>query len=589
MNLTPRVVLAIIAQTSIPTRLGGRVINPRNSEGRNNGDSVPTKYIFITGGVLSSLGKGLAAASIGTLLESRGLSVTFQKLDPYINVDPGTMNPFQHGEVYVTDDGAETDLDLGHYERYTTTAKLGKHSNYTTGKIYHQVINKERQGQYLGGTVQIIPHVTDEIKKAIHSVGGYSDVAIIEIGGTVGDIEGLPFLEAIRQFRADVGGDNCIYLHITLVPYMKTAFEVKTKPTQHSVKELRSIGIQPDILLCRSEVDLEQAIKSKIALFTNVTEDAVITARDVESIYEVPLNFNREGLDSKILELLNIWTRAPRLKKWREMVERFKNPKHLVTIAIVGKYVDLTESYKSLNEALTHGGVANDARVELVYIDSETLEGDAKAEDFLADVDGILVPGGFGSRGIEGKIKAVRYARENKIPYFGICLGMHMAVIELARNVVGLDTAHSCEIDPKTPYPVIYLMREWYDFQTKKTEYRDENCDMGGTMRLGAYPCALAEGSLAKAAYKEEEISERHRHRYEFNNAFRKQLEEGGLVVSGTSPDGELVEIVELKDHPWFLGCQFHPEFKSRPMTSHPLFKDYIRSALDYRRKKAGD
>ncbi len=549
---------------------------------------MPTKYIFITGGVLSSLGKGLAAASIGTLLESRGLSVTFQKLDPYINVDPGTMNPFQHGEVFVTDDGAETDLDLGHYERYTTTAKLGKHSNYTTGKIYHQVITKERQGQYLGGTVQIIPHITDEIKQAVHSVGGQSDVAIIEIGGTVGDIEGLPFLEAIRQFRADVGRDNCIYIHITLVPYMKAACEVKTKPTQHSVKELRSIGIQPDILLCRSEVELDQSIKSKIALFTNVTQDAVITALDVESIYEVPLNFHQEGLDTKILELLNIWTRAPRLKKWREMVERFKSPRHEVKIAIVGKYVDLTESYKSLNEALTHGGVANDARVELVYVDSETLEGKVKVEEALAGVDGILVPGGFGSRGIEGKIKAVRYARENKIPYFGICLGMHMAVIELARNVAGLKGAHSCEIDPKTPYPVIYLMREWFDFQTQKTEYRDENCDMGGTMRLGAYPCVLAKDSLARKAYAKEEISERHRHRYEFNNALKDKLQEAGLVISGTSPDGELVEIVELKDHPWFLGCQFHPEFKSRPMTSHPLFKDYIKSALEYRLNRAG-
>ncbi len=589
MALTPQRALAIIAPTSIPIRSGGRVINPRKSQGRSNGDSVPTKYIFITGGVLSSLGKGLAAASIGTLLESRGLSVTFQKLDPYINVDPGTMNPFQHGEVYVTDDGAETDLDLGHYERYTTTANLGKHSNYTTGKIYYQVITKERQGEYLGGTVQIIPHVTDEIKQAIHSVGGRSDVAIIEIGGTVGDIEGLPFLEAIRQFGADVGRENCIFLHITLVPYIKTAFEVKTKPTQHSVKELRSIGIQPDILLCRSEVDLEPSIKSKISLFTNVTEDAVITARDVESIYEVPLNFHREGLDSKILELLNIWTRAPRLKKWREMVHRFKNPKKVVKIGIVGKYVDLTESYKSLNEALTHGGVANDARVELAYFDSETLEGDVPAKEMLSQVDGILVPGGFGSRGIEGKIKAVRFAREEKVPYFGICLGMHMAVIELARNVIGLEQAHSCEIDPKTPYPVIYLMREWYDFQTKKTEYRDEDCDMGGTMRLGAYPCLLTEGSLAKAAYKMDEISERHRHRYEFNNAFKEQLEEAGLIVSGTSPDGQLVEIVELKDHPWFLGCQFHPEFKSRPMNGHPLFNDYIKSALEYRRLKAGD
>jgi len=515
--------------------------------------------------------------------------VTFQKLDPYINVDPGTMNPFQHGEVYVTDDGAETDLDLGHYERYTTTAKLGKHSNYTTGKIYYQVITKERRGEYLGGTVQIIPHITDEIKQAIHSVGGTTDVAIIEIGGTVGDIEGLPFLEAIRQFKQDVGRENCIFIHITLVPYIKTSGEVKTKPTQHSVKELRSIGIQPDILLCRSEQELDSSIKRKIALFTNVTEDAVITARDVEHIYQVPLNFHSEGLDSKILELLNIWTRAPRLEKWEEMVQRFKKPSREVKIGIVGKYVDLTESYKSLNEALAHGGLANDARVELDFIDSETLQ-EGPVEDRLRDLDGILVPGGFGSRGIEGKIRAVHYARVNKIPYFGICLGMHMAVIELARNVAGLKKAHSSEIDPQTPYPVIYLMREWFDFQTQKVECRDESSDLGGTMRLGAYPCRLQENTLARAAYGQEEISERHRHRYEFNNQFKDQLTASGLVLSGLSPDGALVEIVELPDHPWFLGCQFHPEFKSRPMAPHPLFKSYIRAALAYRsRKKTGD
>ena len=473
---------------------GGLVINPRLQYGRYKDSQAPSKFIFITGGVLSSLGKGLAAASIGTLMEARGLTVTFQKLDPYINVDPGTMNPFQHGEVYVTDDGAETDLDLGHYERYTTTAKLGKHSNYTTGKIYYQVITKERRGEYLGGTVQIIPHVTDEIKQAIHSVGGTTDVAIIEIGGTVGDIEGLPFLEAIRQFKQDVGRENCIFIHITLVPFIKTSGEVKTKPTQHSVKELRSIGIQPDILLCRSEEELDSSIKRKIALFTNVTEDAVITARDVEHIYQVPLNFHSEGLDSKILELLNIWTRAPRLEKWEEMVQRFKNPGREVKIGIVGKYVDLTESYKSLNEAVAHGGMANDAKVELDFIDSETLQ-EGPVEDRLQGLDGILVPGGFGSRGIEGKIRAVQYARENKIPYFGICLGMHMAVIELARNVAGLEKAHSSEIDPHTPFPVIYLMREWFDFQTQKMECRDESSDMGGDHAPGGLPLPTGGGN----------------------------------------------------------------------------------------------
>ena len=522
----------------------------------------------------------MAAASIGTLLESRGLSVTFQKLDPYINVDPGTMNPFQHGEVFVTDDGTETDLDLGHYERYTRTADLGSHSNYTTGRIYYSVITKERKGEYLGGTVQIIPHITDEIKKAILGVDGLADVAIIEIGGTIGDIEGLPFLEAIRQFRGDVGRDNCIYVHITWVPYIKTAGEVKTKPTQHSVKELRSIGIQPDILLCRCERDLDSAIKSKIALFTNVTEDAVITARDVETIYEVPLNFHAENLDAKIVELLNMWTRAPRLDKWEDLVRRIKNPSRDVSIGIVGKYVDLKESYKSLNEALTHGGIANDAKVNLVFIDSERIE-DEGADGLLGEVDGLLVPGGFGSRGVEGKIAAVRYARENKVPFFGICLGMQMAVVEFARNVLGLTEAHSAEFANHTPDPVIYLMREWYDFKDKKIQRRDEDADKGGTMRLGAYPCLLTPGNLAHKAYNKAEISERHRHRYEFNNAFRERLAAAGLIFSGLSPDGELAEIVELDDHPWFLGCQFHPEFKSRPMEAHPLFRDFIKAALE--------
>jgi len=497
------------------------------------------------------------------------------------------MNPFQHGEVFVTDDGAETDLDLGHYERYTTTAKLGHHSNYTTGKIYKSVIDKERRGEYLGRTVQIIPHITDEIKDAVLSVAGEADVAIIEIGGTVGDIEGAPFLEAIRQFRVDVGRENCLYVHITLVPYIATAGEVKTKPTQHSVKELRSIGIQPDILLCRTEKDLEPSIKAKIALFTNVTDDAVITAKDVETIYEVPLNFHREGLDNKIVELLNMWTRAPRLDKWEDLVRRIKNPSHHVAIGIVGKYVNLTESYKSLNEALSHGGVANDAKVELVFIDSERVEAEGP-ETLLKDLDGILVPGGFGSRGIEGKIKAVRFAREKKVPYFGICLGMQMAVIEFSRHVCGLKKAHSAEFDPHTPDPVIFLMREWFDFHKQKVQRRDETSDLGGTMRLGAYPCVLTPDSLAHQAYGQEKIEERHRHRYEFNNKYREALSQKGLVFSGLSPDGELVEITELKDHPWFLGCQFHPEFKSRPMDCQPLFRDYIRAALEYRLAKQG-
>jgi len=544
-----------------------------------------TKFIFVTGGVLSSLGKGLASAAIGALLESRGLTVTIQKLDPYINVDPGTMNPFQHGEVYVTDDGAETDLDLGHYERFTN-ATLNRDNNFTTGKIYHSVITKERRGDYLGGTVQVIPHITDEIKRCIKLVAGSVDVVIVEIGGTVGDIESLPFLEAIRQFRADVGKENALYIHLTLVPYIGTAGEVKTKPTQHSVKELRSIGIQPDILLCRTNKYLPREIKSKIALFCNVTVDEVITAKDVECIYEVPLVFHKEGLDQKIVEKLNIWTRAPRLDIWEEIVKRLESPKSSVAIAIVGKYVDLTESYKSLNEALRHGGIPNDCRVNLKFVDSEKIEENNCAE-ILGDIDGILVPGGFGSRGIDGKLCAAKYAREERIPYFGICLGMQIAVIEFARNSAGMAGAHSQEFDKNTPYPVIYLMKEWYDDKTGTVQRRDITSDKGGTMRLGAYPCMIKEGTLAHKAYGISDISERHRHRYEFNNAFTESLEERGLIISGTSPDGELVEIIEVKIHPWYLGCQFHPEFKSRPMDPHPLFREFIRASLAYSKTRS--
>ena len=543
-----------------------------------------TKYIFVTGGVLSSLGKGLASAAIGALLESRGLTVTIKKLDPYINVDPGTMNPFQHGEVFVTDDGAETDLDLGHYERFTH-AKLGRNSNFTTGKIYHSVITKERKGDYLGGTVQVIPHITDEIKASIKLGISDVDVVIVEIGGTIGDIESLPFLEAIRQFKADVGKENVIYIHLTLVPYIATAGEVKTKPTQHSVKELRSIGIHADILLCRADRTLSKDIKSKIALFCNVGEDAVITAKDVSCIYEVPLNFHKEGLDNKIVELLHIWTRAPRLENWEELIRKFKEPKHEVTIAIVGKYVNLTESYKSLNEALYHGGIPNDSRVNLMFIDSETLDS-SSCEAVLSSADGILVPGGFGPRGIDGKICAVKYARENRIPYFGICLGMQIAVIEFARNVAGILDAHSSEFNEFAAHPVIYLMLEWYDEQTQTFQKRDVGSEKGATMRLGAYRCSIEPGTLAENAYGSKNISERHRHRYEFNNAYKERLREKGLVISGLSPNGELVEIVELKNHPWFLGCQFHPEFKSRPMDPHPLFREFIRAALDYKQSR---
>ncbi|MBI4777068.1 MAG: CTP synthase [Deltaproteobacteria bacterium] len=551
-----------------------------------------TKFIFVTGGVLSSLGKGLAAASIGALLESRGLKITLQKLDPYINVDPGTMNPFQHGEVFVTDDGAETDLDLGHYERYTH-AKLTRGNNYTTGRIYYSVITKERRGEYLGGTVQVIPHITDEIKRSVLGVGDGVDVAIIEIGGTVGDIESLPFLEAIRQFRADLGKSNVCYIHLTLVPYIKTSGELKTKPTQHSVKELRSIGIQPDILLCRTEMDLSEDIKAKIALFCNVPTEAVITAKDVESIYEVPLIFHQEGLDDRVVEILNIWTRAPRLEEWVNLVHTIKHPERSVTIGIVGKYIHLRESYKSLNEALMHGGVGNNAKVRLEFIDSEMLEKregeDNRALQTLMESDGILVPGGFGSRGIEGKIRAIRYARENKIPFLGLCLGMQMAVVEFARNVANMPGANSTEFDKDTPYPVIYLMTEWFDYQQNATVRRDEHSDKGGTMRLGAYPCVLEDKTHAIAAYRTREISERHRHRFEFNNEFRQALEQAGLRFSGLSRDKQLVEIVEMEDHPWFLGCQFHPEFKSRPMNPHPLFKAFVEAALKYKERKPAE
>ena len=543
----------------------------------------PTKFIFVTGGVLSSLGKGLASAAIGALLESRGLTITLQKLDPYINVDPGTMNPFQHGEVFVTDDGAETDLDLGHYERFTH-AKLGRKNNFTTGKIYHSVITKERKGEYLGGTVQVIPHITDEIKQSILSVSQDVDVVIVEVGGTIGDIESLPFQEAIRQFKSDRGKENVLYVHLTYVPYISAAGEVKTKPTQHSVKELRSIGIQPDILLCRTDRFLSKDLKAKIALFCSVDVDQVITAKDVEAIYEVPLVFHQEGLDDKIIELLNIWTRSPRLNDWEQLVEKIKHPKNSVTIAIVGKYIHLRESYKSLNEALYHGGIANNCRVNLDFVDSETID-ETNCRQRLAAADGILVPGGFGARGIEGKLKAIQLAREEKIPFFGICLGMQMAVVEYARHVAGMEGTHSTEFDDAPRFPVIYLMTEWFDYKSKTVQKRDIASDKGGTMRLGAYPCILEEGSLAYRAYGQKEISERHRHRYEFNNDFRERLEQAGLVMSGISPDGQLVEIVEIRDHPWFLGCQFHPEFKSRPMNPHPLFVSFIRSALDHKNR----
>ena len=529
-----------------------------------------TKHIFVTGGVLSSLGKGLASASIGALLEARGLRVTFLKLDPYLNIDPGTMNPFQHGEVYVTSDGAETDLDLGHYERFSH-AKMSKLNNVTAGRIYDAVLAKERRGDYLGGTVQVIPHVTDEIKERIRAASASVDVLITEIGGTVGDIESLPFLEAIRQMRSEEGRENCCFIHIALVPYMAAAGELKTKPVQHSVKELRTVGIAPDIILCRTDRFLPKAVKAKIALFCNVDEDAVVTAKDVETIYEVPLILNKEGLDEKITQVLNIWTGRPDLRVWEDVVNRARNPESDLSIAMVGKYVDLTESYKSLNEALYHAGFANRVRVRIEYFDSEKLDDAA----VLAGVDGVLVPHGFGSRGSEGKIAAVRYAREQRIPFFGICFGMQFAVIEFARDVAGLAGANSVEVNPETPHPVIDLLPEQRAVESK-----------GATMRLGDWPCVLVPGTRAFRAYGQERIAERHRHRYEFNPEYRERLEAAGLVIAGTSPDGRLVEVVEVADHPWFVASQFHPEFASTPFRPHPLFVDFIASAARHRAER---
>ena len=545
-----------------------------------------TKFIFVTGGVLSSLGKGLAAASLGALLQTRGLSVTIQKLDPYINVDPGTMNPFQHGEVFVTDDGAETDLDLGHYERYLNVP-MSRKNNTTSGAIYNHVIAKERRGDYLGGTVQVIPHITDEIKRTVLSLAegdNAPDVAIIEIGGTVGDIEGLPFLEAIRQLKSELGRDNCLNTHLTLVPYLKAAGEHKTKPTQHSVKELLSIGIQPDIILCRCEHSIPEEMRRKIALFCNVDQDAVFSSVDVGNIYEVPLRFYEEGFDQKVAIMLRLPARNAHLEDWKKLVYDCANPQGSVTIAIVGKYVDLKEAYKSLHEALIHGGVANRVSVNLRYVNSENVD-DSNVAATFAGCDGILVPGGFGYRGVEGKIAAIRYARENRIPFFGICLGMQCAVIEFARHVAGLEDANSEEFDPLSAHKVIYLMTEWFDFRTKNLEKRDAESDKGGTMRLGAYPCKIIPDTRAFEAYGKELVEERHRHRYEFNNAFKDLLEEKGMVFSGTAPDGSLMEIVELPDHPWFLGCQFHPEFKSRPMAAHPLFREFIKAAKNNHKK----
>lgn len=528
-----------------------------------------TKFIFVTGGVVSSLGKGLASASIAALLENRGLKVSLQKLDPYINIDPGTMSPFQHGEVYVTDDGTETDLDLGHYERFVNV-RMTRANNVTTGRIYNSVIQKERKGEYLGKTVQVIPHITDEIKGCIMKAATGVDILMVEIGGTVGDIESLPFLEAIRQFRADVGKDNVLYVHLTLVPFIAAAEELKTKPTQHSVQKLREIGIQPDILLCRTDRPLSKELKSKISLFCNMAPDCVMTAQDVASIYEVPLLLHAEGIDSKIVEFLNIWTRSPDLTEWQQLVHRIKNPKGEVTIAVVGKYVNLVDSYKSLNESLYHAGFANNHKVKLKFVDGESLEPEnANLEEVLGSVDGVLVPGGFGDRGINGMLKAIQYARENKIPYFGICLGMQLAVIEFARNVCNLKGANSAEFDPRSPHPVIDLMEDQKAVINK-----------GATMRLGAYPCVLEKGSIAFKNYGEKEISERHRHRYEFNNAYREKFIAKGLSIAGQSPDGKLVEIVEIKKHPWFVACQFHPEFKSRPMSPHPLFFHFIEAAI---------
>ena len=534
-----------------------------------------TKYVFITGGVVSSLGKGIASASLAALLEARGLNVTLLKLDPYINVDPGTMSPFQHGEVFVTEDGAETDLDLGHYERFVRTTMTQK-NNFTTGRIYENVISKERRGDYLGGTVQVIPHITDEIMRSIREGADDADVAMVEIGGTVGDIESLPFLEAIRQMGAEEGHNNALFIHLTLLPYISAAGEIKTKPTQHSVKELRSIGIQPDILLCRAEQPVPAEERRKIALFTNVEERAVISAQDADSIYKIPLLLSAEGLDDITVEKLQLQCKQADLSEWQQVVEALEHPTGETTIAMVGKYMDLTEAYKSLSEALIHAGIHTRTRVNIQYVDSEEIERDGTA--CLENVDAILVPGGFGERGVEGKIKAVRYARENKVPYLGICLGMQVAVIEYARNVAGLEGAHSSEFEKAAKHPVIGLITEWTttDGQVEK---RNEDSDLGGTMRLGGQPCKLKPGSRVHTTYEKDVIIERHRHRYEFNNNYRDTLERAGLQLVGTSMDDSLVEVVELKDHPWFIACQFHPEFTSTPRDGHPLFTGFVSAA----------
>ncbi|MEH6516984.1 MAG: CTP synthase [Halioglobus sp.] len=538
-----------------------------------------TRYVFVTGGVVSSLGKGIAAASLATALEARGLKITLLKLDPYINVDPGTMSPFQHGEVYVTEDGAETDLDLGHYERFTRTT-MKKSNNFTTGRVYATVLRKERRGDYLGGTVQVIPHITDEIKRRVVLGAGDADIAIVEIGGTVGDIEGLPFLEAARQLKVEMGPSRALLMHLTLVPYIATAGEIKTKPTQHSVKELRSIGLQPDILLCRCSVEIEESARKKISLFTNVEERAVIPLLDADSIYRIPGALHSMGLDSFVVDRFNIDCPPADLSEWDDVVERvFREPVGTVNVAMVGKYMDLQDAYKSLNESLSHAGLQTGAKVNIQYIEAEEIE--RNGTDVLADADAILVPGGFGDRGVEGKISAVRYARENNIPYLGICLGMHVALIEIARNVCQLEGAHSTEMNSATPHPIVALITEWQD-SDGSTQARDESSDLGGTMRLGAQQCHLHEGTRAREIYAQDSVMERHRHRYEINNNYLEQLQEAGVVVGGWSADRSLVEMIELRDHPWFVACQFHPEFTSRPRGGHPLFTSYIKAALDH-------
>jgi CTP synthase len=543
-----------------------------------------SRFIFITGGVVSSLGKGIASASLGAILQARGLTINMIKLDPYINVDPGTMSPFQHGEVFVTDDGAETDLDLGHYERFAGI-RSSRRSNYTTGRIYETVIAKERRGDYLGATVQVIPHITDEIKNSVLSSTNDADIVLVEIGGTVGDIESLPFMEAIRQLGVELGHDKALFMHLTLVPYIPSAGEIKTKPTQHSVKELRSIGIQPDILLCRADRPVPEDERRKIALFTNVSKDAVISAIDVDHIYKIPRELHEQGLDDIVVKKFGLTPPAADLSDWDEIVDALEHPEHAIKIGFVGKYIDHTDAYKSLNEALAHAGIHTRTRVTVIKIDSDLIEDEGTGA--LEGLDAILVPGGFGSRGVEGKILAVNYARTHNIPYLGICLGMQVAVIEYARNVLGLSKAHSSEFNPKTPHPVIALITEWKD-RKGQVEKRDEDTDMGGTMRLGAQECKLIPGTKSAKAYGAESIMERHRHRYEFNNNYLDALQDAGLVISGVSVDGELVEMIELSDHPWFVACQFHPEFTSCPREGHPLFNSYVSAALANQRDKAG-